>query len=189
MSDDEIISGFVSELRRGTVVLGVLNQLSSPKYGYSLGQELTEKGVPVDGNTLYPLLRRLEGQGLLKSEWDMSEGKPRKYYVRTAKGSTINSAIQLREIYTFDLRLGKDMHIGRPPFCEPWAVGAGIVMITGGNYHRDLRFLQRSLQCSKTFRGVRAVKQVAGQKNQVTLLRTGSRRHLIGHSQQGSAQK
>mgnify|MGYP002508671068 CR=1 FL=1 len=44
MSDDEIISGFVSELRRGTVVLGVLNQLSSPKYGYSLGQELTEKG-------------------------------------------------------------------------------------------------------------------------------------------------
>ena len=55
MSDDEIISGFVSELRRGTVVLGVLNQLSTPKYGYSLGQELTEKGVPVDGNTLYPL--------------------------------------------------------------------------------------------------------------------------------------
>ena len=97
LSDDEIISGFVSELRRGTVVLGVLNQLSSPKYGYSLGQELTEKGVPVDGNTLYPLLRRLESQGLLKSEWDMSEGKPRKYYVRTAKGSKINE--QLRDYW------------------------------------------------------------------------------------------
>ncbi len=97
LSDDEIISGFVSELRRGTVVLGVLNQLSSPKYGYSLGQELTEKGVPVDGNTLYPLLRRLEGQGLLKSEWDMSEGKPRKYYVRTAKGTKINE--QLRDYW------------------------------------------------------------------------------------------
>ena len=97
MSDDEIISGFVSELRRGTVVLGVLNQLSSPKYGYSLGQELTEKGVPVDGNTLYPLLRRLEKQGLLKSEWDMSEGKPRKYYVRTAKGTKINA--QLRDYW------------------------------------------------------------------------------------------
>lgn len=97
LSDDEIISGFVSELRRGTVVLGVLNQLSSPKYGYSLGQELTEKGVPVDGNTLYPLLRRLESQGLLKSEWDMSEGKPRKYYVRTAKGTKINA--QLRDYW------------------------------------------------------------------------------------------
>ncbi|MGN0628771.1 MAG: PadR family transcriptional regulator [Clostridia bacterium] len=97
MSDDEIISGFVSELRRGTVVLGVLNQLSSPKYGYSLGQELTEKGVPVDGNTLYPLLRRLEKQGLLKSEWDMSGGKPRKYYVRTAKGTKINA--QLRDYW------------------------------------------------------------------------------------------
>lgn len=94
LSDDEIISGFVSELRRGTVVLGVLNQLSSPKYGYSLGQELTEKGVPVDGNTLYPLLRRLESQGLLKSEWDMSEGKPRKYYVRTAKGTQINEKLR-----------------------------------------------------------------------------------------------
>ncbi len=97
LSDDEIITGFVSELRRGTVVLGVLNQLSSPKYGYSLGQELTEKGVPVDGNTLYPLLRRLEKQGLLKSEWDMSEGKPRKYYVRTAKGTKING--QLRDCW------------------------------------------------------------------------------------------
>ena len=94
LSDDEIISGFVSELRRGTVVLGVLNQLSTPKYGYSLGQELTEKGVPVDGNTLYPLLRRLENQGLLQSEWDMSEGKPRKYYVRTAKGTKINEKLR-----------------------------------------------------------------------------------------------
>ncbi len=94
LSDDEIIAGFVSELRRGTVVLGVLNQLSSPKYGYSLGQELTERGVPVDGNTLYPLLRRLENQGLLQSEWDMSEGKPRKYYVRTPKGTQINEKLR-----------------------------------------------------------------------------------------------
>lgn len=94
MSDEDIIGGFVSELRRGTVVLGVLNRLSSPKYGYSLVQELKEKGVPVDGNTLYPLLRRLEKQGLLKSEWDMSEGKPRKYYIRTAKGSQINEKLR-----------------------------------------------------------------------------------------------
>ena len=48
----------------------------------------------MDGNTLYPLLRRLESQGLLQSEWDMSEGKPRKYYVRTAKGTLINEKLR-----------------------------------------------------------------------------------------------
>ena len=94
MSDDEIIAGFVSELRRGTIVLGVLNQLSSPKYGYSLGQELTEKGVPVDGNTLYPLLRRLESQGLLKSEWETDETKPRKYYIITEDGKLVYKKIK-----------------------------------------------------------------------------------------------
>ena len=94
MSDDEIIAGFVSELRRGTVVLGVLNQLSSPKYGYSLGQELTEKGVPVDGNTLYPLLRRLESQGLLKSEWETDETKQRKYYIITEDGKMVYKKIK-----------------------------------------------------------------------------------------------
>lgn len=94
MTDDELVSGFVTELRRGTIVLGVLNQLSAPRYGYSLSQELTEKGVPVDGNTLYPLLRRLEKQGLVKSEWEMGEGKPRKYYVRTSKGTKINEKLR-----------------------------------------------------------------------------------------------
>lgn len=94
MTDEELVSSFVTELRRGTIVLGVLNQLASPRYGYSLGQELTDKGVPVDGNTLYPLLRRLEKQGLVKSEWDTSEGKPRKYYTRTAKGSKINEKLR-----------------------------------------------------------------------------------------------
>ena len=94
MSDDDIISGFVSELRRGTVVLGVLNQLSTPKYGYSLGQELTEKGVPMDGTTLSPLLRRLTSPRLFQREWHMSEGKPRKYYVRTAKGTKINEKLR-----------------------------------------------------------------------------------------------
>lgn len=94
VTDEELVSSFVTELRRGTIVLGVLNQLASPRYGYSLGQELTDKGVPVDGNTLYPLLRRLEKQGLVKSEWDTTEGKPRKYYTRTAKGSKINEKLR-----------------------------------------------------------------------------------------------
>lgn len=94
MSDEELIGSFVTELRRGTLVLGVLNRLSTPKYGYSLCQELTDKGVPVDGNTLYPLLRRLESQGLVESKWDMSGGKPRKYYVRTQKGSRVNEKLR-----------------------------------------------------------------------------------------------
>lgn len=76
----------LSELRRGTLILCVLSQLDEARYGYSLIQLLEEKGVPIDANTLYPLLRRLEKQELLCSEWDTGEGKPRKYYKRTAYG-------------------------------------------------------------------------------------------------------
>ena len=50
---------------------------------------LEEKGVPIDANTLYPLLRRLEKQGLLCSEWNTEEAKPRKYYKRTVFGDQI----------------------------------------------------------------------------------------------------
>ena len=58
------------ELRRGTLVLSVLSQLAQPRYGYSLVQGLESKRVSIDPNTLYPLLRRLEKQGLLYSEWE-----------------------------------------------------------------------------------------------------------------------
>ena len=77
------------ELRRGTTVLSVLSQMSGPKYGYSLGQSLEEKGVSIDPNTLYPLLRRLEKQGLLESRWETGGSKPRKYYRRTEYGTRI----------------------------------------------------------------------------------------------------
>ncbi len=97
MNNEEIIENLASELRRGTVVLGVLNQLDRPKYGYSLVQELSEKGVPVDGNTLYPLLRRLEKQGLLRSEWETNGSKPRKYYARTQKGKDV--CMKLRDYW------------------------------------------------------------------------------------------
>lgn len=85
----EILSNLVSELRRGTIVLSVLAQISSAVYGYSLVQELANRGLDVEANTLYPLLRRLEKQGLLKSEWEMSSGKPRKYYEKTEEGKRI----------------------------------------------------------------------------------------------------
>lgn len=83
---EEILSGLTLELRRGTIVLSVLSQLEQPKYGYSLVQILEEKGVPVDAGTLYPLLRRLEKQGLLQSEWETAGPKPRKYYLLTESG-------------------------------------------------------------------------------------------------------
>lgn len=86
---NEIISSLTLELRRGTIVLSVLSQLKEPQYGYTLVKNLEEKGVAVDTNTLYPLLRRLEKQELLVSEWETDGSKPRKYYRRTEFGNDI----------------------------------------------------------------------------------------------------
>jgi len=76
----------LQELRRGAVVLAVLGRLRKPHYGYSLRQELSQRGFEVNEGTLYPLLRRLEAQGLLESEWDVSEGRPRRYYIVSDAG-------------------------------------------------------------------------------------------------------
>lgn len=65
---------------RGAVVLAVLKQLMKAQYGYSLRQALLRAGIPVEEGTLYPLLRRLESQGLLSSEWRIEDGPPRRYY-------------------------------------------------------------------------------------------------------------
>ncbi len=88
-TEKELLDSLLSELRRGTVVLAVLSQLTRPQYGYSLVQLLAEKGMPVEANTLYPLLRRLESQGLLQSEWETDGAKPRKYYVITEQGKHV----------------------------------------------------------------------------------------------------
>jgi DNA-binding PadR family transcriptional regulator len=74
------------ELRRGVLVLAVLSQLRQPQYGYSLRQALAEGGMPIEEGTLYPLLRRLEAQGLLASEWDTGSAPPRRYYRLSADG-------------------------------------------------------------------------------------------------------
>lgn len=84
-----IINGFMLELRRGTIILGVLSQLQSPQYGYSLVTVLEEKGMAVDAGTLYPLLRRLEKQGILDSQWDTTEARPRKYYLLSPLGHEV----------------------------------------------------------------------------------------------------
>lgn len=85
----EALANLIPELKRGTVVLAVLGLLGEPVYGYSLIQLLLAKGVEAEANTLYPLLRRLEKQGLLTSSWETTTGKPRKYYTRTEQGTKV----------------------------------------------------------------------------------------------------
>ena len=89
MNIDDTVSGLVLELRRGTLILLVLSQLRQPMYGYNLVKKLNENQIPIDANTLYPLMRRLEGQGLLASQWDTGEAKPRKYYQITEDGLAV----------------------------------------------------------------------------------------------------
>lgn len=81
-----ILQSLSTELRRGTLTLAVLSQLRTPQYGYSLVQLLEGSGIQIDQSTLYPLLRRLEKQELVTSNWDTSESRPRKYYVLSEFG-------------------------------------------------------------------------------------------------------
>ena len=75
----------LQEIRRGTVVLACLRLLRAAGYGYGLLETLGRRGFATDANTLYPLLRRLEKQGHLTSEWNTDEARPRKFY-RTSPG-------------------------------------------------------------------------------------------------------
>ena len=77
------------ELRRGAIVLGSLSRLQDEHYGYSLREELSAMGLKVNEGTLYPLLRRLESQGLLQSRWEVGDGRPRRYYRISARGKRV----------------------------------------------------------------------------------------------------
>ncbi|HKT01018.1 MAG TPA: PadR family transcriptional regulator [Rugosimonospora sp.] len=81
------------ELRRGTVVLACLLILKEPNYGYALLDLLDRSGFAVDANTLYPLLRRLEKQGLLTSDWNTDESRPRKFYRTSEDGVVLTDAL------------------------------------------------------------------------------------------------
>lgn len=89
MDMSDILTGGQQELRRGTVVLACLLLLRTPEYGYALIDRLRELGLGADANTLYPLLRRLESQGLLTSSWDTEESRPRKFYRTSADGERL----------------------------------------------------------------------------------------------------
>ena len=77
---NEQIENMVLELRRGVIILAVLSQLDEEQYGYSLLKRISELGLEIDQGTLYPLLRRLEAQGLLGSSWRVESDRPRRYY-------------------------------------------------------------------------------------------------------------
>lgn len=84
--DDDVRAGHLQELRRGTVVVAALATLRTPGYGYALLETLAAAGFGVDANTLYPLLRRLEKQGLLTAQWNTDETRPRKFYRTSEQG-------------------------------------------------------------------------------------------------------
>lgn len=86
MGEAETFGKLELELRRGVVVLATLSRLRTPRYGYELRQALADRGMPIEEGTLYPLLRRLEAQGMLRSEWRIADGPPRRYYSLNADG-------------------------------------------------------------------------------------------------------
>ncbi len=93
MSESEVLDTHLQELRRGTIVLACLRLLEHPGYGYGLLEQLGAHGFPTDANTLYPLLRRLEKQGHLTSEWNTDEARPRKFYRTSPAGTRLAAAL------------------------------------------------------------------------------------------------
>jgi PadR family transcriptional regulator, regulatory protein PadR len=90
MENDELVQNMLLELRRGVLSIAVLSQLNHEEYGYSLLKALSEKGMEIEQSTLYPLLRRLESQGLLLSDWRIAdEARPRRYYVISPQGRAV----------------------------------------------------------------------------------------------------
>ena len=77
------------ELRRGCLTLAVLAQLRREHYGYTLRKNLADHGLVIDESTLYPLLRRLESQGLLTSEWREEDKRNKRFYRLSADGEAL----------------------------------------------------------------------------------------------------
>ncbi len=77
------------ELRRGCLSLAVLSQLKTERYGYTLRKALADQGMEIDEGTLYPLLRRLESQGLLTSEWREEGKRNKRFYRLSGEGKQI----------------------------------------------------------------------------------------------------
>lgn len=88
-TDPNLFENIRLELRRGSLILAVLAQLRTEQYGYTLRKALADHGMAIDEGTLYPLLRRLESQGLLDSEWREEDKRKKRFYVLSADGKQI----------------------------------------------------------------------------------------------------
>ena len=85
-SNHELFENLRLELRRGCLGLAVMSQLRTERYGYTLRKALAEQGLEIDESTLYPLLRRLENQGLLTSVWREEEKRNKRFYRLSPEG-------------------------------------------------------------------------------------------------------
>jgi PadR family transcriptional regulator PadR len=88
-ADDELYESLRIELRRGSLTLGVLVRLREERYGYTLRQALAADGLEMEESTLYPLLRRLETQGLLLSEWREEDRRKKRFYRLSPDGAAM----------------------------------------------------------------------------------------------------
>src|SRR5215472_10513673 len=91
----EILANLRSELRRGSLIVAVLDELRQEQYGYTLRKSLEEHGISMDEGTLYPLLRRLESQGLLASEWREQDKRTKRFYRLSPQGDVILTELLL----------------------------------------------------------------------------------------------
>src|SRR5262247_882348 len=89
IANNDVLENLRLELRRGCLILAVLAELRTEQYGYTLRKALAEQGMAIDEGTLYPLLRRLESQGLLVSEWREEEKRNKRFYRLSAEGKLI----------------------------------------------------------------------------------------------------
>jgi PadR family transcriptional regulator PadR len=87
--NQEVLENLRLELRRGSLILAVLGVLRTEQYGYALRKALAEQGMEIDENTLYPLLRRLESQGLLVSVWREEDKRNKRFYRVSPEGNAI----------------------------------------------------------------------------------------------------
>ena len=107
-STTELFENLKLELRRGCLTLAVLTQLRTERYGYTLRKALADDGLEIDEGTLYPLLRRLESQGLLVSQWREEDKRNKRFYRLSPDGEQILEQL-LKEWLSINTSLNRIM--------------------------------------------------------------------------------
>ena len=93
LTDSDLFENLRMELRRGSLIIAVLAQLREEHYGYALRKALADQGMEIEESTLYPLLRRLETQGLLESEWREEDKRKKRFYRLSKDGARIRKQL------------------------------------------------------------------------------------------------